>query len=236
MILPNPQDTIHLAWLLRVLTAVADDIFLAANLRFKGGTCAAIRGFIERFSVDLDFDLLHPDQNDAVKKSLRKTFQNLGLTIDQESQYVPQFFLKYETKKFTRNTMKFDVTFPPPQSNIYEAVHIQEIDRILYCQTLETMFSNKLVAVLDRYEKHGSIAGRDIFDIHSFFLSGTNYLPGIILERTHLEPEQFFKKLKQFIETRITQQILDEDLNYLLPPHQFKIIRKNLKNEVLALL
>ena len=50
------------------------------------------------------------------------------------------------------------------------------------CQTIETMFANKLVSVLDRFEKHHSIAGRDLYDIHQFFLQGF-HMKRLLLKR-----------------------------------------------------
>jgi len=236
MILPNQNDAIHKAWLYRTLSAIVDDNYLSTHLRFKGGTCAAMRGFIERFSVDLDFDLTQPKENENVHMALKKIFQKMKLKIDQESKHVPQFFLKYNAGENIRNTLKLDVTFPAPKANIYEPVRFEEIDRIIFCQTIETMFTNKMVAVIDRYEKNRSIAGRDIFDIHSFLLKGIKIIPEIIAERTQLDTNDFLVKLQNFIETKISQQSLDEDLNYLLPKEKFNRLRKNLKQEVLALI
>ena len=56
MILPNKKDAIHKAWLYRLLSAIYDNKALAQYLYFKGGTCAAMLGWLDRFSIDLDFD------------------------------------------------------------------------------------------------------------------------------------------------------------------------------------
>ena len=57
MITLRPQDTVHKAHLLRVLTEIVDNQILSSSLYFKGGTCASMIGILDRFSVDLDFDL-----------------------------------------------------------------------------------------------------------------------------------------------------------------------------------
>ena len=57
MIPIRPADARHKAQLLRLLTAIVDSPYLSQNLYFKGGTCASMLGFLDRFSVDLDFDL-----------------------------------------------------------------------------------------------------------------------------------------------------------------------------------
>ncbi|MEK7523609.1 MAG: nucleotidyl transferase AbiEii/AbiGii toxin family protein [Patescibacteria group bacterium] len=236
MILPKPTDAIHKAWLYRILQAVADDAFLTANLRFKGGTCAAMRGLIDRFSIDLDFDFLAPEQMPKARQNLEKIFQKLGLKISQQSKKAPQYFLKYENRPGERSTIEFDASFPAPQRNEYEPVRFAEIDRILHCHTVPTMFANKLVAVMDRFKKHRSIAGRDIYDIHAFFLRGDPYLVAVIEERTGKKVRPFLKSLITFIQKHITQTILDQDLNVLLPAETFGKIRKILKQEVLMFL
>ena len=236
MILPQPGDAIHKTWLYRLLTAIADDTFLVSCLRFKGGTCAGMRGLINRFSVDLDFDLVEPEKMNEIYKNFFSLFKKLGLEIKDYSKKVPQFFVKYPSEGRRRNTLKLDMTLPPPKANDYEPVRLDEIDRIIYCQTPETMFANKLVSVIDRYGKTKSIAGRDIFDIHTFFMKGMEYKAEIIKERTGMKPAAYLKKLKAFIEKKISQKIIDEDLNHLLPEKDFKKIRLELKKETLVFL
>lgn len=236
MILPSPKDALHKAWLLRLLSAVSDDAFLADKLRFKGGTCAAMRNILPRFSVDLDFDLTDAKAMPTVRKKLESLFKKLGLTVDDCSKTAPQYFLKYKNSPGLRNTLKLDVAFPPPKSNDYEPVRFSDIDRILSAQTIPTMFANKLVALTDRYEKNGSVAGRDLFDIHHFFLKGYEYKKEIIAERTGKTAGEYLKALKAFIQKQITQKLIDQDLNTLLPPKNFQRIRRILKQETLMLL
>lgn len=234
MILPDNREIIHKIWLYRILTAIVDNPNLQ-ELYFKGGTCAALLGYLDRFSVDLDFDYLGSrHQIPKIRLELKKIFKNLDLEIKNESQKVPQFFLRYPTQaQGERNTIKIDITFPPPRANKYEAKRLVDIDRIVYCQSRETMFANKLVAVLDRYKRNKSIAGRDIYDIHYYFLNGYQYDSEVIKERTGWELKAFFIKLKKFIETKITTTIINQDLNMLLSYDRFKKIRKILKPEVL---
>lgn len=244
MILPNPKDAIHKAWLYRLLSAISDQSLLANTLNFKGGTCAAMLGWLDRFSVDLDFDFVGQAKDLAeIKKTLEKLFVKLGLEIKDHSQKVPQYFLRYPSKTDTRNTIKVDVLIEPPKANKYQSCRLVDIDRVLACQTIETMFANKLVAVIDRWEKNKSIAGRDLYDIHHWFLQGFDYNVEVINERRagHYKDcdnlvVAFFQELINFIETKITETIINQDLNFLLPPAEFQKIRKILKPEVLRLL
>lgn len=237
MMLPDPKDAIHKAWLYRVLSAVSDDTFLAKTLAFKGGTCAALLGWLDRFSIDLDFDFVgEPDDLPKTRAALEHIFDDLGLVVHDASKVVPQYFLKYEAAPNRRNTLKVDVTFPVPIANRYESKRLVEIDRILSCQTQETMFANKLVAVLDRHERHASIAGRDIYDIHHFFLNGFRYDADVVRERRGQEPKVFFADLIRFVEQHVTDELITQDLNPLLSHEKFLRIRKSLKQETLMFL
>jgi len=232
MIIPNPKDAVHKAWLYRLLSEIYDNPFLANVLYFKGGTCAAMLGYLDRFSVDLDFDFVGK-QNEIpeTEKNLEKIFKKLELKIKDKSRKVPQYFLKYPTEKKGRNTIKLDITFPPPKANAYEPKEFAAIDRIINCQTVKTMFANKLVALIDRWEKNKSIAGRDLYDIHYFFLRGFRYNEKVIEERRGVAVLEFFKELSDFMEKHITETTINQDLNALLAPAKFQKIRKILKQE-----
>lgn len=108
MILPNPKEAKHKAWLYRLLAAIYDNRTLASALYFKGGTCAAMRGWLDRFSIDLDFDYVADNvEVELVRKNMEKTFKALGLTVKEKSQRVPQYFLKYPAEEGERNTMRW---------------------------------------------------------------------------------------------------------------------------------
>ncbi len=111
-------------------------------------------------------------------------------------------------------------------SNQYEPVKFIVIDRFLLCQTKETMLANKLVAPLDRFQKHQSFASRDVFDIHSFLTQNIRYNFEVIEERTQLS----------FIDEQLTETVINQDLNSLLKPNDFQQVRKYLKVETLRLL
>lgn len=238
MLTPHKKDVIHKVWLLRLLTAIAEDAYLSARIGFKGGTCAAMRGLLNRFSVDLDFDLLiREDEMATVRNAFEKCFKSLNLRIKDKSKKVPQYFLGYDARNLgERNTIKIDASFPAPKKNKYEMVKLPEIDRTINCQTIETIVSNKLITLIARHERTGKIAGRDIFDIHHFLSNSYPYSEEIIFEQRKESPSKFFKRLIDFVDKKITNTIIDQDLNHLLPDSEFQFIRKILKQETLMLL
>lgn len=235
MILPKQEDALHKAQLFRLLTEILDSP-IAKDIYFKGGSAAAMLGFLDRFSVDLDFDLKPKADKKEIDKRLRKIFQSLDLKIYQKSNKSLFYILKYSAKPGLRSTIKLSLIDMAIKSNTYSAFYLSEIDRFAFCQTRETMFANKLVAVMDRYKKHKVIAGRDIYDIHHFFLSGFKYNKAVIKERTGKQPSSYFKELIKFIDNKVTDKIINEDLSFLLTHKKFQLIRKVLKRETLMFL
>jgi len=235
MILPKREDAIHKAQLLRLLTEILDSP-IAKNIYFKGGSAAAMLGFLNRFSVDLDFDLKPKADRKMIDRNLKNIFKEIGLKISQKSSKSLFYLLKYSANPGLRNTIKLSLVDTALKSNSYSSFYLAEIDRFVFCQTPDTMFANKLVAVTDRYKKHKMIAGRDIYDVHHFFLSGFHYNEAVIKERTDKQSINYFKELIKFIDTKVTEKIINEDLSFLLSREKFQLIRKILKRETLMFL
>lgn len=235
MTLPQKSDTAHKAWLSRILVEIADDALLPSVLYFKGGTCALMLGWLDRFSVDLDFDYAGgTDRVADVRASLERIWVSLGLHVKDASKRGIQYFLQYDGHE--RNTIKIDTSFPILSANTYAPRRFTDIDRILTCQTIETMFAHKLLALVGRHTARGSIAGRDVYDIHFFFMRGYRYSEAVIREGSGLTTTDFFAQAHAFVERHVTEKIIAEDLNFLLPAEQFQRIRKTLKHEILVML
>ena len=231
------QDVLHKAWLYKILSAVYSDIYLAQNLYFKGGTCASMLGYLDRFSVDLDMDFVGKAEDmPTIRERLEKIWIELGLEIKDQSKNTIQYFLKYPNNAGGRNTVAIDAVFPVPKANIYEPKKFVDIDRTIICQSKETMFGNKLVAVLDRWQRHGAIAGRDIYDIHHFFSQNFSFNEAVIRERTGKSTKDFLVELTAFIEKNVTETIITQDLSNLLDPDQLRKARKSLKQDTLIFL
>ena len=232
----RPEDALHKSYLNRVLIEIIDQPLLAHSLAFKGGSCASMLGYLDRFSVDLDFDTQNSPDEPALRIEFHKVFDDLGLEVTGELDKVLFFQLKYLSNPGKRNTLKVSVNSIRVNANQYKVQYFPEIDRLMKSQTIETMFANKLVAVMDRFNLHNSIAGRDLYDIHHFFVHGYSYYVPIIQERTGLEPKEYLGRLIGFIKDQVTQTIINEDLNTLLPNKRFQQIRKILIPETISML
>lgn len=233
----RPEDFIHKSYLNRILAEVIDNSYLSQNLALKGGTCASMLGYLDRFSVDLDFDIVNKGEKVQIRKEFVKIFGMLNLDIVKDNKYLPFFLIKYANNQpGGRNSIKISTTDNVPKANEYKVQYLFEIDRLINSQTIETMFANKLVAVTDRYNKYKTIAGRDIYDIHYFFLQGYKYKEEIIKERTGQKANDYFSALIDFLNIHVNQTIINEDLNVLLEPKKFQQVRKILLSETIHFL
>ncbi len=222
------EHTRHEIQMNRLLSEIADSKSISSHIFFKGGTCAKMRGLLDRFSVDLDFDIKEGADKKEIRKTLYDIFKKLNLEIKDESKRALQFFLKYPGEG--RNTLKVEMLDKVYLSNRYEPVHLPKINRTLICQTVDTMFAHKLIAPLDR---GGKVAGRDIYDIHHFFFKGYPYSEDIIRERRGVSLYRHMEELMEFIEKKVTRKVIEEDLNVLLEYDNFSRTRKYLKTETL---
>ncbi|MBU3918625.1 nucleotidyl transferase AbiEii/AbiGii toxin family protein [Patescibacteria group bacterium] len=232
----NQQRAYHKAQLYRLLIRLLDNQKIASNIFFKGGTCSSMLGFLDRFSVDLDFDLKKGADKKELREQMHSIFEDLDLTIKDESQKALQFFLKYQSPSDQRNTIKLEIIDNPFTSIDHKAQYLKDIDRTAICQTLESIFANKLIALTDRHKKEGTVAGRDVYDIHYFLSRGFDYKKEIIEQRTKKSTLSYLKELRSFIDKKVTEKVINQDLNFLLPYKRFNSIRKTLKTETLMLL
>ena len=223
----RPEDIIHKSHISRLLMEIVDQPVMAQSLAFKGGTCASMLGYLDRFSVDLDFDILKKADEGKLRRAFHEIFDLLGFKVTLGFDKAVFFQLHYPSSPGKMSTLKVSASNIIVKANQYKVQYFPEIDRLMNSQTIETMFANKLVAITDRYTQHKTIAGRDIYDIHHFFIQGYSFNGAVIRERTGLEPKEYFGKLIDFIKEHVTQTVINEDLNSLLPNIQFQQIKIN---------
>lgn len=77
----------HKFFLVQILKDIYTDIELANYLGFKGGTALMFFYGLPRFSVDLDFNLIHIGKEDIVYEKVRKVLLKYGTMHDEASKF-----------------------------------------------------------------------------------------------------------------------------------------------------
>lgn len=233
---PRRSDIPHKIALYSLLTQLLKNQVIAQNIYFKGGTCAAMLGYLDRFSVDLDFDLPDKKYKKEIDDLVCKIIDRLGHSIKDRSKQHLQFYIQYPAPKQQRNTLKLEIVDLVAKSNKYESVYLPDVDMYCQAQTIETMFANKMVATIARFEKTGKVAGRDIYDLHHFFTQGYGININVVEELRQTSMENYIGQLIDFVEIEVTEKLLQQDLNVLLPKGQMNAVVDRIKPELLIAL
>ena len=78
------DPAIHKKILLQLLTDIYKDKAVGPFLGFKGGTAAYLFYGLDRFSVDLDFDLIDEKKEDQVFKGIKEIIEKYGTVKEAE--------------------------------------------------------------------------------------------------------------------------------------------------------
>lgn len=215
-----------------ILVSVLKDIFtdheISKYLGFKGGTAVLLFYQLERFSVDLDFDLIDADKEDLVFKKIEEILKKYGNVKSQKKRYSLFFLLVYKDKLDGAQNIKIEINKRYFGSK-YEIKSFLGIPMLVMVQ--EDIFAHKLVAMHERIGK----ANRDIFDVWFFLKNNWPINKKIIEERTNISYKEFLKVCIQGLEKINNKNIL-AGLGELLNEKQKYWVKENLKNDTLFLL
>jgi predicted nucleotidyltransferase component of viral defense system len=210
----------------QVLKDIYSDAELAACLGFKGGTMLMFFHELQRFSVDLDFNLLQPEKNETVYRKIRKIALKYG-KIDDEAL---KFFGGIVVLDYGKEERKLKIEFSNRQDNSeYGISNLLGINMKTMC--LRDMFSHKLCALLDRR----SVVNRDIFDCWFFMSKQTPLNPAIIERRMEKPLSNYLQDCIDTIENLPKKSLLN-GLGELVNPELKTFIRNKLRTETITLL
>lgn len=164
-----------------ILFKLVKDIFssnIGKYLAFKWGTACYFLHNLDRFSTDLDFDLLDAAQN--IDTDIVQIARKYG-TVKKGNKLI----ISYWEKDIN---IKIDISRKIRKNNKYEIVNFYWTD--IKVQDKSTIFANKIVALYERY------TNRDIYDVN-FFLNHLFPLnENIINERTGKTMKKVLEEIK----------------------------------------
>jgi predicted nucleotidyltransferase component of viral defense system len=170
----------------KIMYDILQDIFnsnLWKYLAFKWWTACYFFYGLDRFSTDLDFDLIKDYKNfDEELKEILKKYWKVKIW-------------KYEIKLsyWDENVnIKIDINRKVWKNNSYMINNFYWTD--ILTQDKKTIFSNKLVALLERN------ANRDIYDVWFFFKNNFEINDDLIFERTKKTRKELFLEIIKKLE------------------------------------
>jgi predicted nucleotidyltransferase component of viral defense system len=216
----------HKTILFQILKDIYSDTTISPFLGFKGGTAALMFYGLDRFSVDLDFDLLNQKKEDYVFKKIKTIIEKYGTIKDfYKKRYNLFFLLSYEDKM--RN-IKIEINRQQFGSK-YEIKTYLGVSMLV--MTAEDMFAHKLVAMYQRMEK----TSRDIYDVWFFLKKRFPINKEIVEKRTKTSFKKIVNKTIKKLKKKSKKDILT-GMGELLTSQQKDWAKAKLKEEVINLL
>ncbi len=220
------NQPVHQTILFQILQDIYSNPKVGPFLGFKGGSAALLFHHLDRFSVDLDFDLLDISQKGEVYKEIAKIAKKYGTIKESYEKHFSIFCLiSYEDKS---HNIKIEINQRQFESR-YEIKTYMGVSMMVMVP--EDMFAHKLMAMHERIGK----TSRDIYDVW-FFL--TNRFPinqEIVEKRSNKTFGQLINKCIHQLEKMNNNNILD-GLGELLTMSQKDRAKAKLRNETINLL
>jgi len=225
-----PLDiAIHKNILIRILKDIYTEPTLGPILGFKGGTACHLFYGLNRFSVDLDFDLLDLKKEDYVFEVVKKILENYGTLKEVfKKRYNLFYLLSYKEKIEGAQNIRVEINRRDCGSNdeikSYLGISMKVMKK-------EDMFAHKLVALYERKAR----TNRDLYDVWFFLQNNWPINVKIIEKRTKMKFQEFLKKCLSLIE-KINERHILAGMGELLDEKTKNWAKKNLKKELLFLL
>lgn len=216
----------HKTILFQILKDLYTESSVSPYLGFKGGTAAFMFYGLDRFSVDLDFDLLDEASGDWVFERVTQIVARHGELKERFKKRFNFFWLlSYDNQarniKVEVNRRQFGSRY---EIKTYLGVSMQVM-------LLEDMFAHKLMALSERLGK----TSRDIYDVWYFLKTRSPINKTIVESRSGLTFDQQVLAIIDHLEKMSNRRILD-GLGELLTTSQKDWAKAKLREETIALL
>lgn len=216
----------HKNILLQILKDIFSDTSISPYLGFKGGTASLMFYDLDRYSVDIDLDLLDDSREQEVFDKIQKIAMKYGKIIDSRIKRfnlvtVISHDLKSQNIKIEVNRRDF--------GSKYEVKTLLGISMLVMVK--EDMFANKLMAMYERIGK----TSRDVYDVYFFSKNNWPINKKLVEGRAKMSFEEVLIKCIELLEKIDSRHILD-GLGEMLTESQKDWARAKLKTDTIFLL
>ncbi len=212
---------------------------------FYGGTCLRIFHGLQRFSEDMDFSLIMPDENFDFTKYFQPViddFSLIGRKVDIRKKDKKSFG-KVESAFLKDNTDVYDISFQTEKSirikievDTQPPLNFQTEQKLLLlpqsfmtrCFTLPDLFAGKMHALVYRTWKN-RVKGRDWYDFEWYVRNsvplGFEHFSERVRQFNNKEitREEFMVQLKERLSTADIHQVKADVLPFVKNPKELEI-------------
>ncbi len=211
---------------------------------FYGGTCLRIFHGLQRFSEDMDFSLLAPDDNFDFTKYFQPIIDEFAIVgRDVEiAKKDKKSFSKVESAFLKDNTDVYDVSFqtdksvkikievdtqPPLNFRTEQKLMLQPHSFMTRCYVLPDLFAGKMHALVYRTWKN-RVKGRDWYDFewyvrHNIPLNFTHLAERALqFNNEAISQETFMAQLKEKLTTANMNQVKSDVLPFVKNPKELE--------------
>lgn len=205
----------HKLYMAQILSLIFKDKELCNALAFKGGTALMFFHNLNRFSTDLDFNLLVPEKLDMVYDKVRSILTRFG-TIDDEAKklYGPVLVVNYGKGE---RMLKVEIS-TRQYPNHYEMLSLA--GTYIRVMTMPDMFAHKLCAMGER------LSPRDIYDVWFFLHNHTAINEDIVRSRTGKSVSEYSAWCAEHVK-EASPKLLMQGLGEVLDDAKSKTFVKN---------
>ena len=212
---------------------------------FYGGTCLRIFHGLQRFSEDMDFSLLAPnedfdftkyfqpiidqfalvDRNVEIKKKDKKNFGKVESAFLKDNTDV--YDITFQTEKSIKIKIEVD-TQPPMSFHTEQKLLLLPESFMTRCFTLPCLYAGKMHALVYRAWKN-RVKGRDWYDFewyvrHNVPLNFTHlHERALQFNNEDITKESFLQKLNEHIATTDINQVKADVLPFIRNPKEMAI-------------
>ncbi len=216
----------HKTVLIRILKDIYSHSEIGPLLGFKGGTAAYLFYDLDRFSVDLDFDLLASDKEEYVFDEVKSLLGKYGkVKTADKKRFSLIFILAYEDKELDAQNVKVEIN----KRNFGSKYEIKSYLGIpIKVMVKEDMSANKLVALYERIGK----TNRDVYDSWFFLSNDWPINREIVERRTTMTFSDFLGACIELLNMMSNKNMLS-GMGELLSDKQKAWVKSKLKDELL---
>jgi len=177
-----------------ILVDIYSSFELSTSLVFKWGTASYFFYDLDRFSTDLDFDLLIENNSISEDIVLEKINNILSKYWEVKRSYNKRYTI---FSLLSYGTIDYNIKVEISKRGIsWEYENISWFGTSVLVMTEKSIFTSKLHTLLNRT----SLANRDIYDVYFFFKKNTQFDIELLEQKTGKTYIEYFKELIKFLE------------------------------------